>query len=133
MLMFQGWLLMRMLERDKKPFWYANYTSRTMLTDSNQQYTGERSTTHGTPTQAYGTFSENTGAATPRDFGTYIDYDYVVHMDCASCPFDENAAIWLSNPVSTVGSQTVIADPEYRVMRISDNRTYIAVAIRQMR
>ena len=124
---------MRLLERDKRPFWYANYTSRTMLTDSSQNYTGERSTTYGTPTQAYGTLSENVGAATPREFGTYIDYDYVIHMDCDSCPFDENAAIWLSNPVSTVNNKTVIADPEYRVMRISDNRTYIAVAIRQMR
>ena len=124
---------MRLLELDKRPFWYANYTSRTMLTDSSQQFTGERSTNYGTPTKAYGTFSENVGAATPREFGTYIDYDYVIHMDCDSCPFDENAAIWLSDPVSTVNNKTVVADPEYRATRISDNRTYIAVAIRQMR
>ena len=127
---------MRLLELDKRPFWYANYTSRTMLTDSSQQFTGERSTTYGTPTKASGTFSENVGAATPREFGTYIDYDYVIHMDrmeYESCPFDENAAIWRSNPTVTVGQTTTIKDPEYRVMRISENQTYIAVAIREMR
>ena len=130
---------MRLLERDKQDFWYATYISRTMLTEGNQQganYTGERSTTYGTPTKASGTFSENVGAATPREFGTYIDYDYVIHMDrmeYESCPFDENAAIWRSNPTVTVGQTTTIKDPEYRVMRISENRTYIAVAIREMR
>lgn len=125
---------MRLLERDKKPFWYANYISREMLTEGNQStdYTGERSTTYGTPAQAYGTFSENTGAATPRDFGTYIDYDYVIHMDSGACPFDEDAAIWLEDPVIT-GQTTTLKDPTYRVLRISELQTYTAVAIRQMR
>ena len=36
---FQGWWLMRLLERDKKPFWYANYIGREMLTEG-QNYTG---------------------------------------------------------------------------------------------
>ena len=133
MCMCRGWLLMRLLERDKQPFWYANYTGRTMNEDSNHLLTGERTTAYDTPRQASGTFSINTGAATPREFGTYIDYDYVIHMDDDSCPFDEQAAIWLNDPVSTVNGKTVIADPEYRVLRISDLRTYIAVAIREMR
>ena len=124
---------MNLLEIDKVDFWYGNYVSRTMLTDSNQNYTGERSTTYDTPTKASGTFSINTGAATAREFGTYIDYDYVIHMDCDSCPFDEEAAIWLSDPVSIVNNKTVIADPDFRVLRISELRTYIAVAIRQVR
>jgi len=127
---------MRLLEFDKKPFWYANYNSRTMLTDgdkSNPMYTGERSTTYDTPAQAWGTFSEPVGAATPREFGTYIDYDYVIHMDDDSCPFDENAAIWLEDPVVTEGQTTTIKDPTYRVMRIAELRTHIAVAIREMR
>lgn len=127
---------MRLLERDKQPFWYANYVSRSMLTNgdtSNPMYTGERSTTYGTPAKARGTFSEPAGAATPREFGTYIDYDYVIHMDYASCPFDENAAIWLSDPVVTSGNTTTIKDPEYRVLKIAELRTHIAVAIRELR
>ena len=124
---------MRLLEIDKKPFWYANYTGRTMIEDTNHVPTGEHTTTYAAPQQAYGTFSINTGAATPREFGTYIDYDYVIHMDDESCPFDEEAAIWLSDPVVTVGQKTTVKDPEYRVMRIAELRTHIAVAIREMR
>ena len=124
MRMCRGWLLMRLLERDKKPFWYANYVSRSMLTENNN-YTGERSTTYDTPQMAYGTFSDSTGAATPRDFGTYIDYDYVIHMDEGACPFDENAAIWLKHSTDE--------DPDFRVLRIAELQTYTAVAIRQLR
>lgn len=127
---------MRLLECDKQPFWYANYVSRSMLTNgdtSNPMYTGERSTTYGTPAKARGTFSAPTGAATPREFGTYIDYDYVIHMDYASCPFDENAAIWLEDPVVVSGNTTTIKDPEYRVLKIAELRTHIAVAIRELR
>lgn len=127
---------MRLLDIDKKTFWYANYTGRTMIeTGGNSSVpTGERSTSYGTPAQAEGTFSINTGAATPREFGTYIDYDYVIHMDDDVCPFDEDAAIWMSDPV-IVGNNntTTLKDPEFRVLRISDLRTHIAVAIRQMR
>ena len=122
--MFQGWWLMRLLERDKKPFWYANYIGREMLTEG-QNYTGERSTEYDTPAQAFGTFSDSTGAATPRDFGTYIDYDYVIHMDQGACPFDENAAIWLKHSTDE--------DPDFRVLRIAELQTYTAVAIRQLR
>ena len=124
MRMCRGWLLMRLLERDKKPFWYANYVSRSMLTENNN-YTGERSTTYDSPQMAYGTFSDATGAATPRDFGTYIDYDYVIHMDEGACPFDENAAIWLKHSTDE--------DPDFRVLRIAELQTYTAVAIRQLR
>lgn len=91
-----------------------------------QYVTGERSTEYGEPAKASGTFKENVGAATPRDFGTYIDYDYVIHMDKGVCPFDENAAIWLN--------RTTDQDPDFRVVKIADDLpTYIAVAIRQVR
>ena len=95
-----------------------------MLTEG-QNYTGERSTEYDTPAQAFGTFSDSTGAATPRDFGTYIDDDYVIHMDQGACPFDENAAIWLKHSTDE--------DPDFRVLRIAELQTYTAVAIRQLR
>lgn len=115
---------MRLLERDKRTFYYANYSGRTMLMDGNYA-SGERSTTYGTPTAAKGTFSEPSGAATAREFGTYIDYDYVIHMDGGTCPFDENAAIWYQNATTD--------PPDFKVVRIAEMQTYILVGIRQMR
>lgn len=115
---------MRLLKRDLRTFYYANYTSRAMLTDGTY-YTGERSTTYGEPTAAKGTFSEPSGAATAREFGTYIDYDYVIHMDGGTCPFDENAAIWYRNATN--------APPDYKVVKIAEMQTYTLVGIRQVR
>lgn len=115
---------MRLLERDKQSFYYANYTSRTMLTDGGY-VTGERSTTYGTPAEAKGTFSEPTGASTPREFGSYQDYDFIIHMDGGTCPFDEEAAIWYGTQITNA--------PNYRVVRIAHMRTFILVGIRQVR
>lgn len=116
---------MRLLERDKEPFWYANYHNRTMLMDGNGFPTGEYSIGYGEPEQAYGTFSENKGAATAREFGTFIDYDYTIHMEETVCPFDEEAAIWLNHDTNQ--------DPDFKVVRIAELPTFTAVAIRQLR
>ena len=122
---FRGWSLMRLLDIDKRTFWYANYVGRQMLLDENGGPTGERSTEYAEPTEAEGTFSMPNGAATAREFGSYIDYDYVIHLEEEVCPFDEEAAIWLNN--------TTDQPPDFKVVRISEPRTYVAVAIRQLR
>lgn len=122
---FRGWSLMRLLDIDKKPFWYANYVGRQMLLDAHGNPTGERSKEYAEPTEAEGTFSVPNGAATAREFGTFIDYDYVIHMEGETCPFDEEAAIWLNHMPDQ--------DPDFKVVRIAEPRTYVAVAIRQLR
>ena len=116
---------MRLVKRDMRTFWYASYNGRTMLMDGDY-VTGERSTTLGNPVEAKGTFSIPTGAATPREFGMYIDYDFILHMEEKPCPFDENAAIWYkADPTKD--------DPDYRVVRIADSATHTVVAIREVR
>lgn len=122
--MCRGWSLMRLLDIDKRTFWYANYVGRSMLMDGDY-VTGERSTEYTDPVEAKGTISDPSGAATAREFGTYVNYNYVIHMEGQSCPFDENSVIWLNRPTTEA--------PDYKVMRISVNRTHVAVAIREMR
>ena len=116
---------MSLLECDLRPFWYANYKNRTMLVNDKGLPTGEHSIGYEDPVQAYGTFSENKGTSTVREFGIYVDYDYIVHMECTECPFDENAVIWLNNEPDR--------DPDFKVERIAEFPTYTAVAIRQVR
>lgn len=124
--MYRGWSPMRLLERDKRDFWYSQYTGRTMILDSNGNPTGEYTGEYAEPQKARGTFSLPTGAATPREFGNYIDYDFVVHMDEKPCPFDENAAIWYrKNPTTD--------DPNFRAVRIAETPTYTLVALREIR
>ena len=117
---------MRLLERDKRDFWYTQYNGRTMILDSNGNPTGERDISYGEPQKCRGTFSLPTGAATPREFGNYIDYDYVVHIDEKPCPFDENAAIWLPGTDPT-------GEHDAKVMRISESASHVAIAVKKVR
>ena len=116
---------MKLLERDMKSFHYAAYHDRQMIYQ-NGVPTGEYTTGYDTPTEAYGTFSTSSGRATEREFGTFIDYDYVIHLEAESCPFDENAAIWLPG-----------GDPseehDAKVVRISESASHIAVAVKKVR
>lgn len=125
MSMSQGWSQMRLLDRDKRTFYYATYVGRTLLVDDNHNPTGERSLEYTEPVQAEGTFSMSNGVATPREFGSFIDYDYIIHMEDEHCPFDENTAIWLNHSLDE--------PPDFKVQRISESRSFVAVAIRQVR
>jgi len=116
---------MRLLDRDKRTFWYANYTGGSMVYDASGLPNGERTPLYDEPEKAEGTFSMPTGAATPRAFGTYIDYDYEIHMDGPSCPFDENAAIWINRSTDE--------DPDFRAVKIATLPSYVAVAVRELR
>lgn len=116
---------MNLIERDMRPFYYAAYNDRQMIYDDGIP-TGEYTKGYGEPIGARGTFSTSSGRATEREFGTFIDYDYIIHMEAESCPFDENAAIWLPG-----------GDPskehDAKVVRISESASHTAIAVKKIR
>ena len=118
-----------------KLFHYAAYSDRTMIYE-NGVPTGEYTTGYGTPTECYGTFSTASGRATEREFGTFIDYDYIVHIEAESCPFDENAAIWLPGTSITApgpNNTTVTSEHDAKVVRISESASHVAIAVKKIR
>ncbi len=116
---------MTLTERDMKLFHYAEYNDRQMIYEDGIP-TGEYGKGYGEPVEKYGTFSTASGRATDKEFGTFIDYDYIIHIEDDVCPFDENAAIWLPG-----------TDPESehdaKVVRISEPATYTAIAVKKVR
>lgn len=116
---------MRLLDRDKKTFYYAPYSSRTMIYDGDYP-TGEYTEGYGTPTEMSGTVSVASGRSAEAEFGAFIDYDYVIHIEETPCPFDESAAIWLPGTLTS-------ADPDGRVVRIADARSHTAIAVKKVR
>lgn len=117
---------MRLLERDMKTFYYAPYSDRTMVYDDDGYPTGEYTTGYGEPVEKQGTVSVATGRASDQEFGSFIDYDYIIHIEDETCPFDENAAIWLPG---TDPSE----DMDGKVVRISEARSYTAIAVKKVR
>lgn len=122
----RGWLLMKLIERDMKVFYYAAYSDRTMIYDTNGFPTGEYTRGYGTQVEAAGTFSSASGRASEKEFGTFIDYDYIIHLEDETCPFDENAAIWLpgTDPKD---------DHDAKAIRISESASHTAVAVKKIR
>ena len=116
---------MRLLERDMKLFHYAAFSDRDMIIVDGIP-TGEYTTGYGTPTECFGTFSTASGRATEKEFGTFIDYDYIVHIEETPCPFDENAAIWLP------GTDTK-GEHDAKVVRISESASHTAIAVKKIR
>ncbi len=117
---------MRILDRYKKTFYYASYSERTMRYDSNGYPTGEYTNGYSDPVAMKGTISTASGRATDREFGAFIDYDYIIHIEDSICPFDESAAIWLP------GTDTS-ADFDGKVVRISESPTHTAIAVKKVR
>ena len=117
---------MRLIERDMKPFYYGIHHDRTMIADDHGNPTGEYSQEYEEAVEMWGTISDASGRATEREFGTFIDYDYIIHIEEESCPFDENTAIWLPG-----------ADPESehnaKVVRISESASHTAIAVKKIR
>ena len=116
---------MRLLERDQQVFYYAAYADRTMIYVDGIP-TGEYTQGYGEPTECMGTFSTASGRASEREFGTFIDYDYIIHIEATSCPFDENAAIWLP------GTDTK-GEHDAKVVRISESASHTAIAVKKIR
>lgn len=117
---------MKLIERDMKLFHYGLHHDRTMIADIHGNPTGEYSQEYDEAVEMYGTFSDASGRATEREFGTFIDYDYIIHIEEETCPFDENAAIWLP------GSDTE-GTPDAKVVRISDPASHTAIAVKKIR
>ena len=116
---------MKLVERDMKQFYFAAYNDRQMILEDGIP-TGEYTKGYGEPQELWGTFSTASGRATEREFGTFIDYDYIIHIEENPCPFDENAGIWLPG---TDPSE----EHDAKVTRISDSASHTAIAIKKIR
>lgn len=116
---------MTFLEIDMQTFHYAPYSSRTMIYDGDYP-TGEYTEGYGTPVEKKGTVSIASGRSAEAEFGAFIDYDFVIHIEDTTCPFDESAAIWLPGTLTT-------DDPDGKVVRISEARSHTAIAVKKVR
>lgn len=116
---------MKLIERDLKTFYYAAYNDRQMIYEDGIP-TGESAKGYGDPVEMRGTFTTALGRATEREFGTFIDYDFVIHIEEETCPFDENAAIWLPGTDPT-------GEHDAKVTRISESASHTAIAVKKIR
>ena len=129
---------------NKKTYYYALYTGKTEITDSDGYYTGETTITYGNPVKDSANISPARGDSSVNQFGKDTDYDKVIVYGKASrdqaCKIDEYSVLWVDTmpelnadgTLKTDQSGNVITPHDYIVKKIADGLDSIQVAIRKV-
>lgn len=113
---------MRTLRRNKRRFWYANYTSSHDVLDADGMYTGEQQLVYSEPVEAHGNISGAKGDASVAQFGVNVDYDYVITLERAN--MQEGDILWIGVKPD--------APHNYTVSRISTTPNGVAIAAKRV-
>lgn len=123
---------MRLLDRNKKTFYYALYSTKAMATDTDGNYTGEYGITYATPVKvsAYvgatrGTWTMSSGS-TIDQFGLDVDYDKTIQLEGVDWNISEDTVLWVDDTDTT-------HPYDYIVKRIAKYLDHITLAIKKVR
>ena len=72
---------MRLLKRNKREFSYKRYLGSVEVTDSNGNYTGEKTITYTEPVTMIGNVGIAHGEAGVTYFGIYTNYDISIYVE----------------------------------------------------
>lgn len=126
---------MRLLDRNKRPFYYALYEGESMLTNSEGKFTGERGKTYSEPVKSCANITSanrstfaaaSNGVAVPTEYGVSINYDKILQIEDMNCPIDETSVLWID--------ELDTSKPyDYVVRRVSVSLNHIAITARKVR
>lgn len=86
---------MRCLNRNKRLFWYAQFSDKTEVLDENGRRTGQFRIGYGKPVQVRGNISAAKGDSSTRQFGDDLTYDKVVVLENPNIAIDEHCVLWI--------------------------------------
>lgn len=115
---------MRCLDRNKKSFYYANYSGMQKMTDSQGNFTGEYEVSYGEPIQAWGNISPARGTVYANPFGLTEGYDKVIVMADPDMQIAETSVLWVDNDLEQ--------SFDYRIIKIARGLNSISIAIKKV-
>ena len=86
---------MKCLQRNKTLLYYALYTGKTYVEDTNGNRTGEYTVSYTSPAPLMANISAARGTADLEEFGINLNYTKTIVMDNPDCPIDEHSVLWL--------------------------------------
>ena len=112
---------MKVLERNKSPFYYSLYLGKLPVTDEDGNETGEYQVAYADPVKARASISAVTGYSQTEQFGNLTDYDKVIVTDDLDCPIDENTVLHI---------EVAPTEPyDYTVRRVAKSLNSISIAV----
>lgn len=119
---------MRLLDRNRKAFWYCLYNSMGNATDEDGNYTGEQVKSYAEPVKASGRITPNAGESSVENFGVGIEYDKKIILDGVDWPITETTVLFVDKDP---GDDLLQYD--YTVSAVRPDINYTVVAIKKVR
>lgn len=128
---------MKAMERNKTPFWYALYKSKSAVEDDYGNTTGEYEIERENPARFCANISAAKGETSTRQFGESEGYDKVIVMDTSAPPIDEYTVLWVDTTpaVDADGALLrnedgeVLTPHDYIVKKVAKSLNGVSVAI----
>lgn len=118
---------MRLLERNKRTFYYCLYEGRVPIVDELGHETGEYKICYSEPIKMRGVISPASGKSQIEIFGRNENYDNIIIVDDTDCPIDENSILFIDIPPTYDSDSNPLND--YIVNRIGRSLNSITYAI----
>lgn len=119
---------MKALERNKQTIYFANFTGKSAITDTNGLYTGEYELTYSNPVKKEVNVSASRGQAEIDLFGTDLNYTNTIATD-TDLGIDEHSILWVGKEAY---QGSVITPHNYIVASIAKSLNSFVYAIRKV-
>lgn len=117
---------MKVMERNKRTFWYCLYDRKEPIIDEDGNETGEEQIVYKPAKSLRANISAASGSSQVEQFGNLAGYDKVIVLDDTSCPIDENTVLFIDKePEYDDGGKPLY---DYMVKRVAKSLNSVSIA-----
>lgn len=117
---------MKVMERNKRTFWYCLYDRKEPIIDEDGNETGEEQIVYKPAQSLRANISAASGSSQVEQFGNLAGYDKVIVLDDTSCPIDENTVLFIDKEPEYDEDGKPLYD--YMVKRVAKSLNSVSIA-----
>lgn len=117
---------MKVMERNKRTFWYCLYDRKEPIIDEDGNETGEEQIVYKPVQSLRANISAASGSSQVEQFGNLAGYDKVIVLDDSSCLIDENTVLFIDKEPEYDDDGKPLYD--YMVKRVAKSLNSVSIA-----
>lgn len=118
---------MKVMERNKRTFWYCLYDRKEPIIDEDGNETGEEQIVYKPVQSLRANISAASGSSQVEQFGNLAGYDKVIVLDDTSCLIDENTVLFIDKEPEYDDDGKPLYD--YMVKRVAKSLNSVSIAV----
>nr|DAF27265.1 MAG TPA: hypothetical protein [Caudoviricetes sp.]DAP98569.1 MAG TPA: hypothetical protein [Caudoviricetes sp.] len=118
---------MKVMERNKKTFWFCLYDHKEPIIDEDGNETSEEQTFYKPAQSLRANISAASGSSQVEQFGNLAGYDKVIVTDDTSCPIGEETVLFLDKEPEYGEDGKPLYD--YMVKRVAKSMNSVSIAV----